>query len=437
MRRVLVRRSATAVGIYLSVALGFLATIVATRELHSARRFGDYATVIFAVGLLQGFFDLTVEEAVVKYGFRYVARGEWPRLRRLITIAAAMKLTGGVIGAAALLVFAAFAPSRLAWALALGALIPLVQSIEGLAGAMLYLRSRYDIRSFFLAWSMALRLAGVAIGARHGVAAAIAGVLIAQTVGTLSVAAAGLAAYRRFPAAAPQPLGDDRREIRSFFAQSTVATCVTSLRTGLGPLLLGAVANTVQVGLFRVAQAPQSGFQALSAPARMVLLTEQTRDWEKGRQSAVLRGVRRYSVVALALSIVVVPPLFVFIPDLIRWVNGPEYVGAADAARLFLLTAAVQLVVGWTKSFPVTIGRPELRLRTHALETIVVLPLILVLGGIWGATGAAAAVLAGMVVFAAAWFVLLVRTVPADTDGPVDVGAGLAAEEAEAGVLLR
>ncbi|HEY3543698.1 MAG TPA: hypothetical protein VGK79_14275 [Gaiellaceae bacterium] len=421
MRRVLVRRSATAVGIYLSVALGFFATIVATRELHSARRFGDYATVLFAVGLLQGFFDLTVEEAVVKYGFRYVAREDWPRLRRLISIAAAMKLTGGVIGAAALLVFAAVGPSRLAWALALGALIPLVQSIEGLAGAMLYLRSRYDIRSFFLAWSMALRLAGVAIGARHGVAAAIAGILVAQAVGTLSVAVVGLVAYRRFPSAAAQPLGDDRREIRSFFTQSTVATCVTSLRTGLGPLLLGAVTNTVQVGLFRVAQAPQSGFQALSAPARMVLLTEQTRDWERGRQSVVLRGVRRYSLAALAFSIVAVPPLFIFIPDLIRWINGPEYVGAADAARLFLLAAAAQLVVGWTKSFPVTIGRPELRLRTHALETVVVLPLILVLGAIWGATGAAAAVLAGMLVFAAVWFVLLVRTVPSDTDGPVDV----------------
>lgn len=421
MRRLLVRRSLTAVGIYSSVALGFLATVIAARRFHSADVFGLYTIVIAASGFFQILLDLTVEEAVVKYGFRYVAREDWPRLRRLISIAAAMKLTGGVIGAAALLVFAAVGPSRLAWALALGALIPLVQSIEGLAGAMLYLRSRYDIRSFFLAWSMALRLAGVAIGARHGVAAAIAGILVAQAVGTLSVAVVGLVAYRRFPSAAAQPLGDDRREIRSFFTQSTVATCVTSLRTGLGPLLLGAVTNTVQVGLFRVAQAPQSGFQALSAPARMVLLTEQTRDWERGRQSVVLRGVRRYSLAALAFSIVAVPPLFIFIPDLIRWINGPEYVGAADAARLFLLAAAAQLVVGWTKSFPVTIGRPELRLRTHALETVVVLPLILVLGAIWGATGAAAAVLAGMLVFAAVWFVLLVRTVPSDTDGPVDV----------------
>ena len=38
-------------------------------------------------------------------------------------------------------------------------------------------------------------------------------------------------------------------------------------------------------------------------------LTEQTREWEKGHQAAVLRGVRRYSVAALGISVVLVPPL--------------------------------------------------------------------------------------------------------------------------------
>jgi O-antigen/teichoic acid export membrane protein len=302
---------------------------------------------------------------------------------------------------------------------------------------MLYLRSRYDIRSVFLTWSMALRLGGIAIGARHGVTAAIAAVLVAQTIGTASVAVAGLLAFRRFPRVAATPLGDDRRDIRSFFLQSSFATGVVSLRSGLGPLLLGAVSSTAQVGFFRVAQAPQSGFQALSAPARMVLLTEQTRDWERGDQSAVLRGVKRYTLAALALAVVVVPVAYVFIPTLIRHVNGPEYVGASSAARLFLLAAAVQLVVGWTKSFPVTIGRPELRLRTHALETVVVLPLIVALGLVWGATGAAAAVLAGMCVFAAAWFVVLFRIEPNDVAMPTDVDEAAAVEGAEASALVR
>jgi O-antigen/teichoic acid export membrane protein len=428
MRRLFVRRSLTAVGIYSSVALGFLGTVVATREFNSTRVFGDYATVIFATGFLQSLFDLTVEEALVKYGFRYSTREDWGRFRRLFSSALRFKLAGSLVGALGLVVFSQIAPHRLELPCLLAAGIPLGQSLEGLAGSMLYLRGRYDIRSLLLTWSMALRLAGIAVGAHFGLAEAVAGVLAAQVASTASVGAIGLLAFRRFPSAASRPLGEERREIFSFILQSSAATGILSLRGGLAPLLLGAVTNTKQVGLFRVAQAPQSGFQALSAPARMILLTEQTRDWEKGRQSVVLRGVRRYSLAASVIAVVAVPPLLIWIPDIIRAVNGPKYVGAASAARLLILAAAVQLVVGWTKSFPVTIGRPGLRILTHGIETIVVLPLTLVFGLLWGAAGAAGAVLVGMCAFAIIWAVVFLRIDPEDIGPPtpvVDIGPAL------------
>ena len=74
-----------------------------------------------------------------------------------------------------------------------------------------------------------------------------------------------------------------------------------------------------------------------------------------------------------------------------------------------LVSAAILLVLGWTKSFPVTIGRPRLRIVTHGLETIVLLPLVLILGDRWGVTGAAVAILVSTLVFAAAWLVVLSR----------------------------
>jgi len=428
MRRLFVRRSLTAVGIYSSVVLGFLGTVVATQEFNSTRVFGDYATVIFATGFLQSLFDLTVEEALVKYGFRYSTREDWGRFRRLFSSALRFKLAGSLVGALGLVVFSQIAPHRLEIPCLLAAGIPLGQALEGLAGSVLYLRGRYDIRALLLTWSMALRLAGIAVGAHFGLAEAIAGVLAAQVASTASVGFVGLLAFRRFPSAASRPLGEERREIFSFILQSSAATGILSLRGGLAPLLLGAVTNTTQVGLFRVAQAPQSGFQALSAPARMILLTEQTRDWEKGRQSVVLRGVRRYSLIASGVALVAVPPLLVWIPDIIRHVNGPEYVGAASAARLLILAAAVQLVVGWTKSFPVTIGRPGLRILTHGIETIIVLPLTLVFGALWGAAGAAGAVLVGMCAFAIIWAVVFLRIDPEDIGPPtpvIDIGPAL------------
>ena len=102
-------------------------------------------------------------------------------------------------------------------------------------------------------------------------------------------------------------------------------------------------------------------------------------------------------------------PLFVFMPDLLRIVLGSDFVAATDAARLVLVAALLQFVFGWTKSFPVTIGRPNLRVLTHGLETAVLIPLTLAFGAAWGATGAAAALLVATIVFVVAWALLFVR----------------------------
>ena len=220
----------------------------------------------------------------MKYGFRFVAREEWGLLRSLFSSAFRFKVIGSALGGIGLLIFAAFAPPRMAGALVVASLIPLGQSLEGLAGSTLYLRGRYDVRAGFLAWSMALRLVGVAIGAQYGLVEAVAGVLIAQIVATASVGVVGWIAFHRFPARGRCPLGEQRREIVSFIAQSSAAhRGALAARRARAAAARRRHERRRRSGIFKIAQAPQSGFQALSAPARMVLLTEQTREWERGR----------------------------------------------------------------------------------------------------------------------------------------------------------
>jgi O-antigen/teichoic acid export membrane protein len=436
MRRLFVRRSATAVGIYLSVVLGFIGTIVAGREL-SVREFGEYSTVVFAVAFIGSFFDLTVEEALVKYGFHYVAREDWSRLRQLYRSALGFKVVGTTVGGIALLCFGLIAHGRLGTALLVAAPLPFVQSLQGYGGTALLLQERYDLRGAFLAWSMLLRLVGIGVGAHYGVVEAVAGLVVGQIVATASVGVAGRLAFNRFPQAPRAPLGEDRRGIVSFILQSSASTGVTSLQSGLAPLLLGAVTSTTQVGYFKIAQAPQSALLAVSAPVRIVQLTEQTRDWERGQRAAVLTSVRRYSLVAFGLMIVVVPPLLYLMPSLVKLAYGDRYGAAAGAARVFLLVAAIQFVLGWTKSFPVAVGRPSLRIVTHGTESLTILPLVFLLGHLYGAVGAAFAVLAGMCVFAAVWFVIFRRITVEDVGPPQTVREAEALEATEAEALLR
>jgi O-antigen/teichoic acid export membrane protein len=247
------------------------------------------------------------------------------------------------------------------------------------------------------------------VAAPYGVNEALLAIVAAQAVSTAFASFVGLAALRRFPQMPPRPLAEDVPGIRSFVLQSSLATGVISLRTTLVPVLLGVVAGPTQVGLFRIAQTPHTGLAAASSPARLVLLTEQTRDWEGGKHISVLQGIRKYTLGAGALMIVAVPVFFVAMPWLVEAVFGAEYLDAVDAARIVLLAAAIQFAIGWTKSLPVTIGRPQLRIVTHGLETLVVVPLVVALGAEWGATGAAVAVLLSTLVFAGAWAVALSR----------------------------
>jgi O-antigen/teichoic acid export membrane protein len=413
------RRSAAAAGIYVSVGFGFLATVLTKRQLDT-EHFGLLSVVIVSTGFFQTLLDFTAEEALVKYGFDYTAAEDWGRLRRLFRAALAVKVAGGFLAMLVLMAIAPFADSifnghDLETPFLIASLLPLLYSPEGVSSAALILHGRYDIRGWMLASSMALRLAGLAIGAHYGVTEAVVGLIVSQAVATFIFGGAAIYAFRRFPHADSMELGTHRRGILRFVVSSSLATAVVSLRGTLSPILLGAVTNPVEVGYFRIAQSPQNGFASLSSPVRLIMLAEQTRDWSRNAFDAVFRGLRRYMIGATALMIVIVPPLYVFMPELVHVVFYPGENGAheasqvAPAARLILIAGALQVIWGWSKSFPVSIGRPNLRVLAHGVESVVLIPLVVVFGIAWGATGAAGAVLASTVVFCAVWTVLLVR----------------------------
>lgn len=411
--RIAGRRALTVGGIYTSAILGFLGQVLAARWL-GVEHYGLLAIVFSVTGFIQLLFDLTVEEAVVKYGFRYIAAEDWGKLRRLFRRALEFKLLGSMIASLGILAFAPFAHmiyghGGLLVPLLISALIPIAQAPEGLAGNALLLRGRYDIRSFFLVVSMATRFTALVVGSRLGVTETVIFLVLAQVLTTALIGATGAAAFRRFPQASHASLGTDRAEIIRFMRQSAIASTVTTAQGFLAPLTLGVVANPTQVGLFRVSLAPQQALSALSSPVRLILLTEQTRDWERGDFRTVFRGVRRFTLVTSALMVVALPPLLVYMPQLVQFVYGKQYAGAGNASRFILVAAALSFVTGWSKSLPVSIGRPGLRALTHGVQALVLLPLVLVLGIRWHAAGATAAIAISTAVFVGMWAVLIMR----------------------------
>src|SRR5437763_331554 len=261
----------------------------------------------------------------------------------------------------------------------------------------------------FLVVSMALRLAALAAGAAFGVVETVVALLAAQVLATGAIAAAALVVLRRFPAHEPTPLGEDRLPFRRFVIQSSLGSVLSPMRGLLGTLLLGAVTGPKQVSYLRIGQTPESAFASLSSPVRLILLTEQTHHVEQGRSDRAYRMLRRYVTGATALMALIVPPLLWLMPHLLRIAYGAKAGPATNAARIILLVAAIQVIWGWAKSFPVSIGRPGLRLFAQGTEIAVLIPSLLVLGALYGATGAAGGFLIAACAFAGVWTVLLVR----------------------------
>ena len=237
----------------------------------------------------------------------------------------------------------------------------------------------------------------------------MAALVVAQALSTAVIMTAAVVVLRRFPQRAPEPLAEDRVPFRQFVVSSSLGSLLSPMRGLLGTLLLGVVTVPQQVAYFRIGQVPESAFASLTAPARLILLTEQTEDIERGRDDRAYRMLRRYSLGAGLLMLVVLPPLALLMPTLIRVFYGEEAAPAVSAARLFLIVAAIQVVWGWSKSFPVSIGRPELRLLAQGAEIIVLVPTLLALGAAYGATGGAGAFVIAACVFAAVWTAIVYR----------------------------
>jgi O-antigen/teichoic acid export membrane protein len=74
-----------------------------------------------------------------------------------------------------------------------------------------------------------------------------------------------------------------------------------------------------------------------------------------------------------------------------------------------VFVGALQVIFGFSKTLPVTVGRPNLRVVSHGIEVMVFIPLLVVFGSMWGASGAAAAMLVSTGVFCVVWVVMLLR----------------------------
>ncbi len=258
----------------------------------------------------------------------------------------------------------------------ISALLPLAQAPEGMAAVSLMLRGRYDVRGGFLVLSMALRLMADRRRRAHrphvddhrdraGAGGRVGGDRRGGTprLPPLPSSRAPSAGRGRARDRSLHP-AVERRNRRRVAARDAHADAARHRVDGESGRLLprrAVAADGVQRRLCAdQARDARASRRATGSAARAIACSPASADTRCSPRSAPSCSC---------------PLLLVFMPQIVRLLFVSKNLGAVNAARIIVAAGAVQFVVGWSKSFAVTVGRPQLRIWTHGIETAVLLPL--------------------------------------------------------------
>jgi O-antigen/teichoic acid export membrane protein len=412
------RTRRTSLLLWASVSLTFLATLIAARSLGPAG-YGQVALALAAVGFLATMLDLSLEDAVVHYGARYLSAGDTSGLRLLLRRSFKLDLGVGIAVAGLLLVashpLAEFVSrGRLQpILLQLAALEVLVTTTNGTTGAVLLLSGRAHWRAGAMVLTGGLRAGFVLIaGGIGGPPAVLLAYMAASFVGAVVQALlAWMGAWRTWSRATlDMSVAVPMRRVAVFSLNSSATTTVIAARVAILSIILGRGAGPVEVGMFSVAMFPVTLAGVFSAPIRMTMFPEQARLAAEGRAQVLWHGLRLYTTTTIVLGVSGALAGWFILPRLLPLLYGDKFEAATLPARIMLVAAVATLAVAWSKFLPAAIGRPFIRTVVSTIELVGMAILMLLLSE-QGALGAAITISSVSVPVAVGWWFLARRLV--------------------------
>lgn len=386
--RALGRRVATvAPGMWLATAFGFGGTVVAARGL-GVEGYGAVVLAISIVGATAALLDVSLEGAVVHYGFQAVADGDPGRLRALLRGALAVDVLVGAATFVLLLLmagpFASYASlGRLDPGLIrLAALGTLAETANGTTGAALLIARRTDLRAWCMTAASLCRLLLVVVAVRVGGGAAV---LVAFALASgLGAATQAVLAWRAGWKTWIRPVdpirpGPSVASLLRFGFYSSMTTTVNAVRTAILPVLLGRLSGPGSVGILNVAQLPVSVGGIAFAPVRLAMYPEQARLAALGERKELLATFKSNAVLGFAVGVPAAIVGWFLLPWLLPALYSESFAAAVGPARVLLIVAVVQFMVGTAKTLPAAIGRPELQTLAALLDLVILALLVALL----------------------------------------------------------
>ena len=379
---------------------------------------GSYFLIIAFPEMVQGLLDLRLQEIMIKYLVGFINSGETAKVNALI------KLTWGFSVVAGLLVLlivgctCSFASSLVSIAadkhlMLLYAVGLLVVSLQGRSGAIIRALGRFDANFFIGAANAVCRLALVAVPALlgYGLPGVVAGIVVAQFLNSTTTGLTSLLLLRklvplnfRVPVSVLRPMW---RELAHFAFHLNLASASKTLAQRLDTLLVGALLNPSAVAAYKVVGQLSKALYLISDPLATAAYPRFVQLVAAGDLKQLNRLAWRSSLtVALVLAPVILGCALLHQP-LLALFAGAQYKSVSWLLPFFMLSNAAGIILFWTHSYLLSIGRPQYASVANIVGRLIGLGLFAVLLATSSLFGAAigSGIPACLSVLVSVWFI--------------------------------
>lgn len=361
---------------------------------------GVLATVIAFTHLIGSLIKFQTWQAVVKYGADALEAKDPSALRRLLSFTALLDLATALVAFAVCIalapVYADFAglPAGTAEFLTFYSLSALF-AVSATPIGVLRLLDRFDLLAGVAPIGPALRLGLVAVAYATGGGLWEFGAawLAASAVERVMMIALGWRELRRRGLLAgatwsPRGLTAGHPGLWRFVIAGNLQSSLNALGKEADTLIVQKFVGTEEAGLWTLAKRYAG---VLSGPSRLFVVSifpQLSKLWAADGHREFRRLTLRSSLTSGVGAICIVALFAALGETLIRWINGPEYVGAFFAILLFLASRSINVFASPFNPAMLAMGRAVKNLKLAALTTAFAIPAMALLSWQFGLLGA-------------------------------------------------
>lgn len=388
---------------------GYLVELVLINHILGLVAFGRFSLVVAFVTLVGQFFDVRVEQATLVFGGERI-KSDPGAATGVLQFSYLVDLGTGALGFLAIIALLPLMGVGLVGEgggtlILIYALTLLASTVDGTSSGTLQLLDRHRQIVWYTLGREALRVLVVAamLVRYKSLFALFVGILIHDAIAAVIIFLLAAVTFRREMGTSlisPVRAGVDvpRKQMIKMIFHTNLVAYARLVQMQVPALVLGFLHGPLDVGLYKLGAAAGLAVGALTDPFSTAILPRLSRLWARGQRDELrqmLKQISAFSFAGMGLALLLI--VFFREPILVA-VGGNEARSAATILTLVALAQAVNGALFWNGPVLMAMHRASVVARIQLLGVSIHLPLLLSLSYLWGANGAAVALVAAYLV---------------------------------------